>query len=392
MESVHPIVLRTGNVGGKEYLFIEIANDGDFMGNLRRIKARWSREFQSWYIGIDDYPIYKLRGIFHPAPLMLDELSAELREASDLPSGHRQSLRKFERYLAGARYSASTISTYVGWLSEFLFFHRFFTLDGLTMKEVHRFNSDFILKRGYSISSQRQFIGAIKLFFTHIAESGINPEALERPHKDHKLPLVLNKEEVTAVLTVTENLKHKCILATIYSCGLRVGELLNLRLTDIDGSRMLVHVRMSKGRKDRYVRLGKSNLALLRSYYRAYRPRELLFEGPGGKAYSASSIRKILHRSCAIAGIGKSVTPHTLRHSYATHLLELGVDIRYIQAMLGHRRPETTMIYTHISTHKIQDLPNPLDEIVRDELSSHRDMWNDIPHKNPLIPKRGSGY
>ena len=380
------IDLKLREFGGREYLYISTAYDQGLIGTFRRIQAQWSSQFRAWYIPSNQILLYKLRGMFHPHRLDTMNLPACYLLETDLTQAQLEYLKKFDVYLRGARYSSSTVSTYTGWLSEFLFFHRKKDVEVLAMSDVHVFNEGFILKRSYSVSSQRQFIGAIKLFFTHIADSHIIPEELERPHKDKKLPEVLSKEEVTQILTCTQNLKHKCLLATVYSCGLRVGEVLNLRLPDIDSNRMLVHVRMSKGRKDRYVRLGHSNLALLRAYYREHTPRDYLFEGPSGGPYSSSSIRKILGRSVRKAGIRKSVTPHTLRHSYATHLLELGVDIRYIQAMLGHRRPETTMIYTHISSHKVSELPNPLDEIVRDELTARQDMWNRIPNKNPLIP------
>ena len=375
----------------RDYLFISAGNDQPLIGVFRRINARWSHKFKSWYIPANKYPLYKLRGIFHRFSLDLERLPEAFCRRSDLADIHLSALKQFEEYLLGARYSKSTVSTYMGWLIEFLFFHNDRRPSELSMKDIHVFNNRFILKRKYSISSQRQFIGAAKLFFTHVVQSNIKPEELERPHKDRKLPLVLSKEEVTGILSCTSNLKHKCLLATIYSCGLRIGEVLELRIADIDGQRMLVPVRKSKGPKDRYVRLGHSNLALLRTYYREYKPREYLFEGPSEKPYSASSIRKILGRAVRKAGIEKPVTPHTLRHSYATHLLELGVDIRYIQAMLGHQRPETTMIYTHISTHKVRELPNPLDEIFREELNSQRDMWNQIRNNNPLIPRNRSG-
>ena len=149
---------------------------------------------------------------------------------------------------------------------------------------------------------------------------------------------------------------------------------------------MLIKIRLSKGRKDRIVRLSEANLYLLRKYYRVYKPKRFLFEGPGHSKYSAGSVRKIISRACAASGIKKRVSPHTLRHSYATHLLELGVDLRYVQAMLGHSRPETTMIYTHISTVKIQEMANPFDELVKEEMDKLQDNGNKMLPKDAIIP------
>ena len=149
---------------------------------------------------------------------------------------------------------------------------------------------------------------------------------------------------------------------------------------------------MSKGRKDRVVKLSEANLYLLRQYYRAYTPARYLFEGPGGGKYSAGSIRKVISKACAKAGIKKKVSPHTLRHSYATHLLELGVDLRYVQAMLGHSRPETTMIYTHISTLKIQEMANPFDELVKEEIEKLQDNAHKKLPKDAIIPDKRWGF
>jgi site-specific recombinase XerD len=209
--------------------------------------------------------------------------------------------------------------------------------------------------------------------------------------KEKKLPEVLSKQEIKMLIHQISNLKHRALISTIYAAGLRVSEALNLTLKDIDSQRMLVHVRLSKGRKDRVVKLSEANLYLLRQYYRAYKPRRYLFEGPGGKKYSAGSVRKIISKACAGAGIIKKVSPHTLRHSYATHLLELGVDLRYVQAMLGHSRPETTMIYTHISTVKIQDMANPFDELVKEEMEKLQDKANKKLPKDAIIPENKWG-
>ena len=153
------------------------------------------------------------------------------------------------------------------------------------------------------------------------------------------------------------------MLTLIYSAGLRSGELLNLKAGDIDSKRMMIHVKGAKGKKDRMTILSKNALVLLREYYKAYKPQNFLFEGEKGGKYTGSSLRKILKNACMTAGIKKHVRLHDLRHSYATHLLESGTDIRYIQELLGHKSPKTTMIYTHVSNKKLSEINSPFDEL-----------------------------
>jgi len=309
-----------------------------------------------------------------------------------LDAQKRREIKQFQYYLESQRYSKSTQSSYIGFISSFLGYFNNQKSFGISLADIHRYNSQVIIRSGYSVSYQRQFIGALKLFYGHVLHCSFDIQDLERPQKEKRLPEVLNKQEIKAILRNTRNIKHRGILSTIYSAGLRIGELLNLRLRDIDANRMLLRVEMSKGRKDRYIKLSQANLVLLREYYKKYRPKYYLFEGVGGNQYSSGSIRKILARACYKSSIKKRVTPHTLRHSYATHMLELGVDLRYVQAMLGHSKPETTMIYTHISTAKIQNLANPFDELVKEEMESLRDNSNKIDQKGALIPSNYWGY
>ncbi|RXG25442.1 tyrosine-type recombinase/integrase [Leeuwenhoekiella marinoflava] len=186
-------------------------------------------------------------------------------------------------------------------------------------------------------------------------------DGLQRPKKDKKLPIVLSREEVIDLLKATPNLKHRTILALLYSAGLRIGELLALRCDAIDLDRMQIHIKQGKGRKDRTVKLAQTIVPLLLNYMESYGPTHYLIPGRDGQKYSAGSIRTFLKKSCARAGILKAVTPHTLRHSYATHMMDHGVALRHIQELLGHAKPETTMIYTHFSQRDLLDVANPLD-------------------------------
>jgi site-specific recombinase XerD len=191
---------------------------------------------------------------------------------------------------------------------------------------------------------------------------------VKRPRKDKKLPVILSKEEVAKILSSIDNLKHKAILMLTYSAGLRVGEVVKLKLEDIDSKRMLIHIKGSKGRKDRYTMLSETALDILRKYWREYKPGKWLFEGArAGRYLSTRTVEKILEHACEKANIRKDVSVHTLRHSFATHLLEGGTDLRYIQEILGHKDSKTTEIYTHVSTKSIGKIKSPLDTLGLEE-------------------------
>ncbi len=179
------------------------------------------------------------------------------------------------------------------------------------------------------------------------------------------MPEVLSEEEVAAILNATVNLKHKALLMTIYSGGLRISEAVNMKIKDIDSKRMQIRIEQGKGKKDRYTLLGRETLRILRKYVREYRPKEWMFEGSAGGQYSTRSIQNILKKAVTEVGIKKNVTVHTLRHSFATHLLEAGTDLRYIQSLLGHESIKTTEIYTHITTKGFDQIENPLDRLNR---------------------------
>ncbi|MFM8759630.1 MAG: tyrosine-type recombinase/integrase, partial [Methylophilaceae bacterium] len=207
-------------------------------------------------------------------------------------------------------------------------------------------------------------INALRLFLKINGEGQIGEIDLLRPRREHRLPSVLSKEEVKRALESPTNLKHRAMLVLVYSCGLRRGELLALKPTDVDSNRGVVFIRQSKGKRDRLVPLSPRVLEMLRDYYRQYRPQHWLFEGQlAGHPYDERSLQLVLKSAVRKAAIHKPVTLHWLRHSYATHLLESGTDIRYIQELLGHKSSKTTEIYTHVSTHKIQQIKSPFDSL-----------------------------
>ncbi len=185
---------------------------------------------------------------------------------------------------------------------------------------------------------------------------------IKRPRKDKKLPVVLSKEEVAKIINSVDNVKHKAILMLVYSAGLRVGEVVRLKTEDIDSKRMLIHIKGAKGRKDRYTLLSEIALGILREYWRQYKPQKWLFEGARKDRYiTTRTVDKVMEHACTKADINKDVSVHTLRHSFATHLLEGGTDLRYIQELLGHQSSKTTEIYTHVSTQSLGKIKSPLD-------------------------------
>lgn len=271
---------------------------------------------------------------------------------------------EFEKKMQSRRYSENTLKVYSDAIQ--VFFKHFNNVKeaDISIQHIEQFNHEYIFKNGHSISYQNQVINAVKLFYKLMGNTSLNIEGISRPRREHKLPSVLSKQEVKMILESLTNIKHKCMLSLIYSCGLRRGELLRLKIGDIDSKRNIVNVRQSKGKKDRIVPLSLKLLEMLREYYRGYKPEVWLFEGQEkGMQYDERSLQLVLKKAVNKAGIKKEVSLHWLRHSYATHLLEAGTDLRYIQELLGHSSSRTTEIYTHVSTRMIQNIVSPFDQL-----------------------------
>lgn len=276
-------------------------------------------------------------------------------------------LEKYRDILIQKRYSKNTEKVYINYFTDFCRKFGPGNIDDLSKEKINAYISELIRERNISASQQNQRINAIKFYYEKVLGREKEYYELHRPHKEQKLPKVLSKNEVKKILSVCENIKHKSILMLIYSAGLRRSELINLKITDIDSERMVINIRGGKGKKDRISLLSDHMLVLLRNYYRAYRPKDYLFEGQNGGKYSPTSIANILKKASLKAGIRKKVTPHILRHSFATHLLEQGTDLRYIQELLGHNSSKTTEVYTHVSKKAIDQIKNPVDDFFDDE-------------------------
>ncbi|WP_291726080.1 tyrosine-type recombinase/integrase [Bernardetia sp.] len=234
-------------------------------------------------------------------------------------------------------------------------------IEKITQKEVQEYLYQKIREEKISFSTQKQTVGAIKLFYKEMYKKDLQIDYLYPNRQEHKLPNVLSKEDVVRLISSPTNLKHRTILTGIYSAGLRISEITKLKINDIDSKRMIIRIKGAKGYKDREVMLSEQFLVLLREYYKAYKPKEWLFEGQNGGQYSTTSIQKIFKKALKKANIKQEATVHTLRHSFATHLLENGTDIRFIQEFLGHNSIKTTQIYTHITKGSKNKIRSPLD-------------------------------
>lgn len=277
---------------------------------------------------------------------------------------HQDHLHSFKLYMRSKRFSENTINSYTNALKVFLNFYSDKNIQELSEDHLIRFDNEYILAKRLSSSMQNQVINAIKKFFIIIENRRMDIDSIHRPRKERKLPHVLSKEEIKMIIESPRNLKHRAMLSLIYGCGLRRGELLNLRPTDIDSKRKLVSIYQGKGKKDRLVPIGDRLIELMREYYKAYRPKTYLFEGQNaGEPYTATSLQKVLKRALKAAGINKPATLHWLRHSFATHLLEAGTDLRYIQKILGHNSSKTTEIYTHVSNESLQNIKSPFEDL-----------------------------
>lgn len=347
----------------KSQLLVRFSYHNRLIALIRSMEGSyWSKSLQTWYVNYSEENVQTILTLFKGITKVdTSKLTNKKLFKRNLTESQKKLLNSFYLFLKGKRYSKSTIQTYTFFIADFINFHSKTPLEDLTNRAVELFIEKVFLERNYSISTQRQFISALKVFIVFYPHTEINNLILERPKKSRKLPSVLSQEEVLRIIASTQNLKHRAILVLIYSCGLRISELINLELTDFYIERKQLIIKNGKGRKDRYISLADSFIPLLSNYYYSYQPKIYFVEGQKGGKYSAESVRQFLKKSCIKANIKKTVTPHTLRHSYATHLLENGVDIRYIQSLLGHAKPETTMIYTHVKRKDLMEIQNPLD-------------------------------
>lgn len=347
---------------GAKRIALYFANTPALNQMVRNIPgARWSRTLQAWHIA--DVDTHRNMCNLLPTNAHMNAV----KNNRQISAQTQDLLNKYTNWMEVKRYSKSTIESYTNALLVFFSYFNSKDVEQITNQDIMDFNTHYVLKRNLSATYQSQFINALKLFYQTVKNHKLEIEKLIRPQLGSKLPKVISEEEVAAIINACKNLKHKAMLSLIYSAGLRRGEVLSLLKTDIDSKRMMITIRNAKGMKDRNVPLSPVVLNMLRNYYIAFKPEKYLFEGQFGGLYSARSLDSVLKKAATIGGIKKNVNLHMLRHSYATHLLEAGTNLRHIQELLGHKSPKTTQIYTHVSKEQLGKITSPLDKLKLNE-------------------------
>jgi site-specific recombinase XerD len=264
-------------------------------------------------------------------------------------------------------YSSKTIEAYLRYTRKFLNFYQK-PIEQLRTDEIRNYLHHLIVIKKCSHSYVNVNYSALKFLYQNTLNIHWNIDKIPRMKKEKKLPVILSKTEVKNILNATTNLKHKAILTTVYSAGLRISEVRCLTINDIDSNNMQIKIRKAKGKKDRYTLLSQNNLSLLRKYWKEYQPEHWLFPGiPTTKAISARTIQAFFKKYLNKSKITKNATVHTLRHCFATHLLEAGVDIFHIQKLLGHVSPKTTARYIHLTRKDVMEVKSPFDMMDSDK-------------------------
>jgi integrase/recombinase XerD len=326
---------------------------------------KFDKKTKMWSLPFNEIYIKDLENIAANAQMTFKYLIAVSKRKTN-PSQIPKELNCPAEYIAKLkelRYASSTIETYRLSFEEFINYYKNLVLSDINEEQIIVYIRYLVNDRQISSSVQNQAINAIKFYFEKVLGGKRTLYHLDRPRTEKTLPVVLSMPEVAALLKTIINLKHKAILMTIYGAGLRISELISLKIKDIDADRMQIRVQQSKGKKDRYTVLSVKTIEMLRQYFRLYKPKEWLFENPEGGQYSVKSVQLIFHKAMTEAKLQKKATVHTLRHSFATHLLENGTDLRYIQSLLGHSSSKTTEIYTHITTKGFDQIISPIDNL-----------------------------
>ena len=324
----------------------------------------WHTNQKMWSVPNSRENLKTLTSLFKGDFQLLDHIPMSKIPKVNLNESNKLILDKVYKKLVLGGYSQHTLRTYKACLIKYLGFFENEVIEDITKDKIEDYVYTLKVKYKISDSKQNQVINAIKFLYEQVFNRPRENYNIRRPKTAKELPNVLSNQEVLRLLRAPKNLKHKAILTVMYSAGLRISEVVNLRIEDIHSDRGIIFIKAAKGKKDRNTVLAHSLLKLLRQYYKQYKPAYWLFEGMEGGQYSVSSIQKIFRNAVISAKINAWATPHTLRHSFATHLLMNGVSTRYLQALLGHSSSKTTEIYTHIMEINNTVIKSPLDIIL----------------------------
>ena len=341
---------------GKDVIFIRFPYDNEWIQRVRKLKgAKWSQSQRAWHVPDTEH----YRTLFQlPQKIKIGKLVFSQIHEVNQPH-YRQYIETLE--LKG--YSKNTIRTYGVEFAQLLYLLKSHSVSELTAEKIRSYFLYCLNILHLSENTMHSRVNAIKFYFEQVLKNDKLFFEIPRPKKASILPKTINSADIKLLLQVTTNLKHNTMLKLCYGMGLRVSEIVQLKISDIDSKNMQVLIERAKGKKDRYVNLPQSILVQLRLYFKTYHPKQYLFEGQYGGAYSVRSVQSIFKDAMRKAKINKPVGIHSLRHSFATHLLEQGTDIRYIQELLGHSNIKTTLIYTQVSSKSIQKIISPLDHL-----------------------------
>ncbi len=369
------ITLKHLLIANKRYIGLQFNSDKVLNSLVKDLKdLSWSNAYSMFCLPNDKGSLDSIFKLFNGVAWINTNYFFDKSNSKDLdekfdvqwfrkrrkPSDYKICPESFLDKLEIKRYANNTVRTYVSCFERFINYYPSKEIDDLNENDVRNYILTLVQKN-WSNSYINQSINSIKFYYESVLGMPNRFYKVERPRKEKKLPIILSSSEVKILIDATNNIKHRCIVSLLYSAGLRRSEVLNLKPTDIDSERMLIKVNDAKGNKDRLSLLAQSTLQDLRLYYKEYRPQNYLFEGQKNEQYSATSVGKIIANAVAKTRIKKHVTAHTLRHSFATHLLENGTDLRYIQLLLGHSSTKTTEIYTHVASNNFISIKNPLD-------------------------------
>jgi len=307
----------------------------------------------AWVNGAHFFP--KTKSKLNNTPVTVNDF----RKRKPIPN-YRACPESYLLKLELKQYAMNTAKTYIQLFEKFINHYKSAELSSIDENDI-RLYMQHLVQTGKSNSYINQMINSIKFYYEVVLQMPNRFYSIERPRKRETLPKVISLEEVQSIIKNTNNIKHRCIVSLLYSAGLRRSELLNLKLEDIDSKRMVITVKNGKGNKDRLTILSGTVLKDLRQYFLEWKPKIYLFEGKNNEKYSASSVLLIIKNAAKKAGIRKNITPHMLRHSFATHLLENGTDLRYIQVLLGHSSTRTTEIYTQVAINNIKTIKSPIE-------------------------------
>jgi integrase/recombinase XerD len=341
------------------------------VNTIRKVTGRrWDAEKVCWIVPNTDLCVQRIFQLFSKEKIVLDSSVGKVKDKSSEPVEEdliedTDTVGKMNKELLLYGYSRQSCKAYTNHIKRFISFHCEKSIQELDEVEIKEYLYYLLENQRRSHSYVSQAVSSIKFFYRYILKKNELAVEIPRPRKQEKLPEVLSQQDVAKILSNITNTKHKAILFLVYSAGLRVSEVVNLKVQDIDSKRMLVHVKQGKGRKDRYTMLSEVALETLRSYAQKEKPTNWLFPGEqDSKHITIRSVQKMFKKASSKANIIKDVSVHSLRHSFATHLLEGGTDLRYIQELLGHKNSKTTEIYTHVTERDFKNIQSPLDRLL----------------------------